>query len=479
MNNRLISAVFVLSATLFILVGHSPGTLAATDLRAGAAVSDITPQVGVSLDGPISKNGPVTAIHDRLHARALVLADGTTQLALVVCDACMIGRDVFDAAKEIAHRQTGLPVTHMLMSATHTHAAPRATHIGTSELDDEYHRFLAQRIAEAVVQANANLAPAQIGWTSFPRPDLIRCRRSLCEPGSVGANPFGDLGERIKSVSGKSNAVIEPAGPVDPQFSVLSVRHVDGKPLAVMGNFSVHYCGGYQRGLVSADYFGHFAAALQADLDAGDSHPPFVGMMSNGTSGNTGAIERNGKSYPPFEWMKVSARILADETLQKLKTIDYRRNTPLAVHEAELALAVRRPDAERLAWARKMQNVPSKKHPHRWTSVYVNEALHLEKYPPTMDLKLQAIRIGELAIAGIPCEVFAETGLQIKKESPHKATFVMELANGYGGYLPPPRQHELGGYETWPARSSFLETAAEPRIRDMISQLLHKVRRQP
>ena len=113
------------------------------------------------------------------------------------------------------------------------------------------------------------------------------------------------------------------------------------------------------------------------------------------------------------------------------------------------------------------------------TSVYVNEALHLEKYPPNFDLKLQAIRIGELAIAGIPCEVFAETGLQIKRESPHKATFVMELANGYGGYLPPPRQHELGGYETWPARSSFLETAAEPRIREVISQLLRKVQRQP
>ena len=109
----------------------------------------------------------------------------------------------------------------------------------------------------------------------------------------------------------------------------------------------------------------------------------------------------------------------------------------------------------------------------------MNEALHLEKVPPTIDLKLQAIRIGELAIVGIPCEVFAETGLRIKKESPHKATFIMELANGYGGYLPPPHQHELGGYETWPARSSFLEVAAEPRIREVISRLLHEVHHQP
>jgi hypothetical protein len=479
MNNRANKAIFVLSATLLVLAGHCSHTQAATVVRAGAAVADITPQLGVSLDGPISKNGPVKAIHDRLYARALVLTDGKTRLAIVVCDACMIGRDVFDAAKEIVHRETGLPTTHMLMSATHSHAAPRATHIGTSELDDEYHRFLAEKIAEAVVQAQANLAPAQVGWTSFRKADWIRCRRYLCEPGSVAANPFGDLGERIKSVSGKSTRVIEPAGPIDPQFSILSVQHADGKPLAVLGNYSVHYCGGYQRGLVSADYFGHFAAALEVNLKAGDDHPPFVGLMSNGTSGNTGAIERNGNSYPPFEWMKVSARILADETLKQLKTIEYQRDLPMAMHEVKLTLAVRKPNTERLAWARKMQHVPTKEHPHRWTSVYVNEALHLEKFPTTIDLKLQAIRIGDLAIAGIPCEVFAETGLQIKKDSPHKATFVMELANGYGGYLPPPRQHELGGYETWPARSSFLEVAAEPRIREAISRLLDEVHRQP
>ena len=473
---RIIRAVRAAAVLLLIVIGSAPVVEAAGELRAGAAATDITPKNGVSLDGPISKNGPVTAIHDALHARALVLDDGTMQLAIVVCDACMIGRDVFDAAKEIVHEKTGLSKNHMLMAATHTHAAPRASHIGTSKLDDEYHRFLSAKIAEAIIQARANLAPAQIGWTSFQKPDLIRCRRWLCEPGSVGANPFGELGERIKSVSGKSTSVIEPAGPVDPQFFVLSVQHVDGKPLAVLGNFSVHYCGGYRRGLVSADYFGHFASALPADLDAGKDHPPFVGIMSNGTSGNTGAIEKGGKRYPPFEWMKVSARMLADETLRNMKSIEYRRHAPLAMLESELTLAVRKPDAKRLAWARKMQSVPTKDQPHRWTSVYVNEALHLNEYPATLGIVLQTIRIGDLAIAGVPCEVFAETGLQIKKDSPHQATFVMELANGYGGYLPTPRQHELGGYETWPARSSFLETAAEPKIRDVISKLLHQMR---
>ncbi len=444
-------------------------------LRAGAAKVDITPKPGVSLDGPISKNGPVTGVHDPLHARALVLADDQTRLAIVICDACMIGRDVFDAAKAIASEKTNIATDHMLMAATHTHAAPRASHIGTGPLDDEYHTWLAEQIAAAVVEANKNLAPAQVGWGSFQKPEFIRCRRHLCQPGSVGVNPFGEASERIKSVSGTSSAIIEPAGPVDPQFSILSVQHSDGKPLAVLGNFSVHYCGGYQRGLVSADYFGHYAAALESELESGGEHPAFVGLMSNGTSGNTGAIEAGGEKYPPFEWMKVSARILAEDTLQALRSIEHRRDLSLDMRESELELEVRRPNAARLAWANEVLADPTAKQPHPWSRVYAQETQHLSKYPPTTKIKLQAIRIGGLGIAAAPCEVFAETGLAIKRDSPCSATFHIELANGYGGYLPPPEQHELGGYETWPARSSFLEVNAETKIRRTLLELLREV----
>ena len=113
-------------------------------------------------------------------------------------------------------------------------------------------------------------------------------------------------------------------------------------------------------------------------------------------------------------------------------------------------MAVRKPDDERIAWARRVLDDPDPENarPHRWTPVYAHEALHLSKYQQRVPIKLQALRIGDLAIASAPCEVFAETGLAIKKQSPHDDTFTMELANGYGGYLPTARQHALGGYET-------------------------------
>ena len=81
-----------------------------------------------------------------------------------------------------------------------------------------------------------------------------------------------------------------------------------------------------------------------------------------------------------------------------------------------------------------------------------------------------------MAIAAAPCEVFAETGLAIKQSSPFPKTFTIELANGYGGYLPGPEQHKLGGYETWPARSSFLELEAEPKIRRTLTELLKELK---
>ncbi len=455
-----------------------PTAAAGGEFRAGAAKVDITPAVGVSLDGSISKNGPVTSIHDPLHARALVLDDGQSKIAIVVVDQCMTAREVFDRAKAEVSNVTDIRRDRMLMAATHTHAAPRTIHIGREPVDDQYHQDLSKKIAAAVVTANHHLAPAEIGFGSFTLPDLIACRRFLCEPGSVGKNPFGELGEQIKSVAGSSTRVIRPAGPVDPQFSVISVRHVDGSPICVLGNFSVHYCGGYQRGAVSADYFGYYGKAIESALSSDialngkSSHPPVIGIMSNGTSGNTGAFTRGGKKRAPFEAIEYYGRTLADQSIDAIDAIDHHRNVTIDMLEKEIELAVRKPTDARLAWAEQVLSAKEQELPHRWSKVYAQETRHLGQYADTEKLILQTIRIGDIAIASAPCEVFAETGLAIKNASPFASTFNMELANGYGGYLPPREQHELGGYETWPARSSFLEIGAEETIRNELGEML-------
>ena len=217
---------------------------AESELRAGAAAVDITPPIGVSLDGVISKNGPATGIHDRIFARAIVLDEGQTRIAICVNDLCMVERRYFDRAKEIVFEKTGLPVNRILMTSTHTHAAPRVPYGRAGKMDDVYYDTLVQQIAQAIIQAQENLQPARVGFGSFDAGKYAACRRFLAEKGSVSLNPFGVAGERIKSVAGRSKQIIQPAADIDPQCSILSIQHADGTPLAILGNMSIHYCGG-------------------------------------------------------------------------------------------------------------------------------------------------------------------------------------------------------------------------------------------
>ena len=108
--------------------------------------------------------------------------------------------------------------------------------------------------------------------------------------------------------------------------------------------------------------------------------------------------------------------------------------------------------------------------------VYAREWVLLEAFPDRVPVIIQTLKIGELGIAAIPCEVFAEIGLEIKQRSPLKPSFTIELANGYNGYLPTPAQHKLGGYETWRARSSYLELDASTKILETVMELFGQVK---
>jgi neutral ceramidase len=100
----------------------------------------------------------------------------------------------------------------------------------------------------------------------------------------------------------------------------------------------------------------------------------------------------------------------------------------------------------------------------------------MAKYPDTVKILLQVIRIGDVGIVGIPCEVFTDIGLEIKRASPFPITCVVSLANGYYGYLPTPAHHALGGYETWRARSSYLGVHSSEEIVKVVKELMKEVK---
>jgi neutral ceramidase len=445
-------------------------------LRAGAAVADITPEKGVSMKGSVGGNGIVKEVHDPLHARCVAMSNGETTLAICVVDATSFWAEGMEKAKAMVHKRIGLPVERILISATHSHAAIRVRGISTEPIDLKYYALVEEGVADAICQAVRNLAPAEVAYGVVSKPEYVKGRRWRIEAGSCGPNPFGERTDRAWMYPRVKNRLDpEPLGRSDPSLSILSLRHVDGTPLAVLGNYSIHYVGGFKRNCVSADYFASFAEELGKVLDAENStgdHPSFVGIMSNGNSGNIAP----GQGVRGYDGMRRIGRDLAEAAADICHKGPYLRDVPLAMVEERLELQVRKPDAQRIKWARDVLAGKWKIKPmHGWTRTYAQGTLQLAEYPDTVSPRFQVIRIGDLAIASNPCEMYAETGLAIKEASPFKLTFNIELANGQNGYLPPPEQHELGGYTTWPTISSYLEVNASEKIKAHLLKLLARV----
>lgn len=463
-------------AAVLLASGITVGSAAEKAFRAGAAVVDVTPtNYPVLVNAMFTERSATNAI-DPLEVRALALDDGDTRLIIAVVDTCMIARDLIDGAKEQASRATGIPTDKMLVSATHTHSAPSAMGCLGSRQDTNYAAFLLPRIAEAIIRATQKLQPARIGWGAVDDWEHTFNRRWIRRPDKMFADPFGDRNVRAHMHPGyESPDAVGPSGPVDPGLSVIAVQSPDGRPLALLANYSQHY---YGSPLLSSDYYGRFRNHVAALLGAPEGGPTntFVAMMSQGTSGDLMWMDYSAPAtnigYDAY------AKAVAEKVADIVRHLQFHDWVPLKMAERTLTLNYRVPDETRLAWARKTALSFAGRLPQSQPEIYALEAIHLHERQRT-ELKLQALRIGDLGITVLPNEVFALTGLRLKAQSPFPTTFNIELANGAEGYIPPPEQHKLGGYTTWPARTAGLEVQAEPRIVETLLRLLEEVSGQP
>jgi hypothetical protein len=450
-------------------------------IRAGAHAEDISPtKFPVPVNGGM-KGAFAAGIHDPMLARCLALHDGKQALVFVVVDACLLPREISEEARQIASKATGIPGGQILISATHTHSAAALTPAFQSDPDPDYVKTVGPRIAKGIIQAVANLEEAEFGWAFGSDPDHVFNRRWFVKPGQSYENPFGISTDRAQMNPGQVNPKVSvPTGPVDQDVGVIAVRGaVDHRPIALLANYSLHYVGGNPA--ISADYFGAFAREIAGRLQATDGRyagkPPFVGILSNGTSGNINAVNFGSplrKKMNPGEQIRIVAGSVADAVVEAYEGIQWKRTVVLDSEERELQLGVRKGAPEEVAQARDwMASIP-KDADGQWSdrkAIYARETVKLQEYPDTVPVKLQMHRMDSLSIAAIPCEVFVEIGLELKRLSPFDRHFTISLANGYNGYLPTPEHHALGGYETWRARSSYLEVEASPKIIEEMSAM--------
>ncbi len=462
-----------LLALPFLAVGAEP-----VSLLAGAAAVEVTPKVfPVNMPGGFSANLAERA-HDPLFARALVLKEGTLTCAMVVLDNLGAGPELLDEAKELAAARTGIAVDKILVCSTHTHSGPSAGKAGAPAVV-QYRQLLLEGLVESIVRAHGALTPAAVGAAAHPLADEVFNRRWYLKPGKMPLNPFGKL-DQVKMNPGTGADVLEkPAGPTDPDITVLSVQDLKRRPLALFANYSLHYVGGTPPKQVSADYFGEFARLMPSRLRAGED---FVAMMSNGTSGDINNIPFGVTRPPrePFEQIRIVAQKAADTAWtahQKIKV--HTPDAPLGMVQREVALKYRRPDPGEMEEARAVMAVKGEEAVEKLPRLAKNYAGSVlaagNRTEETLVVKIQALRIGDLAVCGVPFEAFAEMGLELKKRSPFPLTMVIGLANGRHGYLPTPEQHRLGGYETW-LGTNVVEEGASVQLTEALLSMLQELR---
>jgi neutral ceramidase len=470
---------FFLLSIVSAFAASTPGRV----FRAGADRTDITPELGILIVGSFNPT-PATHVHDPLYVRTLVLDDGATKLAFVVCDNVGIPQIVCDEAKRLITEKTGLPKSHVLISSTHTHSGGSArerSDTAAEEIRDgfnqnlpklaPYQQFIARRVADSVRNALHRLEPAKIGWGAGSEPSQVFNRRWHVKSEENRRNPFGGVDTVRMNPPSKQEELIKPAGPIDPEIAFLAVQSTSGRPIAVLANYSLHYVGGVPIGAISGDYFGVFDRRLGEMLGSERADPNFVAIMSNGTSGDINNINfrSRGPAMAPYEKMNRVGNAVAAEVFRAYQTIAFQDWVKLDARYEELPLKPRRPTPEMVAHAKKVLDKPAtEKAWHVNEKTYARSVLRAVDAPAQMNAPLQAFRIGELGIAATPIETFVEVGLEIKAKTPFAKSFTISIANGAFGYMPTLEQHKLGGYETW-LGTNRVELEAAPK---MVSRLL-------
>ena len=417
-------------------------TARAGALEAGVAACDITPPVGYRMSGYFRERTSTGTLNP-LMAKALVLKQADVRAAIVSCDIIGLSLDVSGRARAEASAKTGIPAESILIAATHTHTGPLyggalrkhfhdlavAKHGSDPCEQVDYPAELAAKLVKVVAEASAAARPVSLAAGVCEQQGLSFNRRFHMKDGSVRFNP-GAVNPNI----------VRPAGPVDPQVGIVMVRDAaGGNPRAGIVNFALHLdtVGGTK-------YHADFPYFIQQALREAWGEK-FALLFGTGACGDINHVDVMRKERLKTETI---GRTLG-ETVAKadLKAV------------AEPALAVRREivraplqtyDAERKAWAREaIRKVGTRSLPFlEQVEAYKILAIEL-RGGDTIPLEVQVFRFSkDMALVGLPGEVFVDLGLAIKKASPFATTLVIELCHDAPGYIPTKKAFAEGSYET-------------------------------
>ena len=447
-------------------------------LQAGAATSNITPWLGIEIPGS-HRTRYAENVDDELLAKALVLDNGEMRIALVTCDLIALPQGIADRAKERIAARCEIPPENVMINATHTHTAAGIADLLGTNANEAYVDWVPLKLADAVEVATHRMQVARIGFATAHEDRISFNRRWHMRDGTVRMNPGVDNPDRVK-----------PTYPIDPEITMLYVEGENGRPIAAVSNFVLHYVGTDNGLSISADYFGHFHRLIQRYLD-----PQCVGMLWNGTSGDINNNDYSGKRKWTASGHKQAikmANVLAGHLITEIQLMEMQDELVLGAAVDTFEFTRKTITADDLAVAEKILAVPAGTYsdydsgpfswvvgqplPHPLSDVYAVECQRLAQMPLTHTAPVQALRLGDASIVALPGEIFVEFGLNIKRQSPASPQFVVSLANGYIGYVCTDKAlTEHGGYETWAGNSSLGGVGTGPAMEECALELLGRL----
>ncbi len=427
----------------------APGPREATSrVRVGAAAATIEADDSMVIGGGIHP-GRAGGQEGDLRAVAVVVEKAAAgKVAIVACDVLMVARDLLDEAASRIEKETGIPLANVLINCTHTHHAPSTVDVHAYSRDPKFCRRLVEAIAKAVREANGRLADAEFSYR-------------LGHEASVGQNSRLLLKDGTVFWIGDRSDVVRPTGPFDPELPVLAFRDGEKKLRALLFNHSTHTIGTGKPGVRSPSFYGLAAQELEAELGG-------TVCFLEGASGSTHNLG------VPFPEMVLRVKEAVKEALEKTVPRPVDR---VAALKREFSFRVRRFDDAKedeavSAYCRKRAGA-------RADSMIEAFRAARRAIAPLQGAErktwLQVIRIGDVAIAGVPAEFFTKLGLEIKRRSPFRHTVVAELANDWIGYLPDRPAFDLGGYQTWTGFHSFAERGTGEAVVEEVLRMLHEL----
>lgn len=448
-------------------------------LHAGVAKSDITPSAGTQVAGSVGARRFAQAVLDPLYVRATVFQLGTRRLCLVVLDNTIITLGVTQRIRDGA-KSLGFAPQDVMVQATQTHTAPGLGHfMGDDELlanipaelefikggDSAYDDMVIPRAVDAIRRAAENLKPVKIALGSAYEENLSFNRRGIQKDGSC-CMPWHNYHDRPL---GPTN-VVYTEGPIDPEIGVLALRTDDTRIASILLNFTCHPVNVYPQNVISADWCGAACDALDRSL----------GGTSTVVNGCCGDINPWPFYDPAFKCDHLRmGQALARRATEVVERMIFEDADVLDSRLENIQLNVREIEPAKLAEAHAyLEKHPLPERTPDGSSVTVQWMIAmgiasvecLRKRDPKFPYEVQAFRIGNAAIVGLPGEPFAIGGMQVKMASPAALTLVAHLTTQYVGYLPPRDAYKSGGHEAAPSFWSklapgSLETVVEEASR--------------